>query len=219
MLEVEILSIKGIEHAKKAMNICVDGNNPTPNLLNCVGSDWNSYHKSIFEHIIIRYKITASNGIITQLNRHKHVAISQMSTRYALHKMLKKQEMLEYPNDNTDIVAQEYNKLIQTIQKLSESGVSNDDLKPLIPQGLPTSVIYTQSLPDFANLIVKRLSRKAHKEARMIASFLLWELKISANKVAIVEEIIYKIVENIFNYRIEKVNSVFILFNKQGDIV
>lgn len=198
MNKVSLIQIMGINTAKKAMATCTDSNWEKMNIANCVGTTYNSYHKSIFEHIIIQYEVVASISCISQLNRHKHIAISQLSTRYALQKMLKNDEN----TIKNESLRQIYTDIIE-ILKSAKSEHSNDELKLLCPAGMQSRVIYTQTLPDYINIIVRRLDKKAHIEAQDIAR----EMLILILQVSELNDVVFKILKTVYHINIDILKS------------
>jgi len=171
---IKIIEIFGLGNAIDSMDVCTDTNvNQKEHMLRLIGGSYNAYHKSIFEHMIVHYEIKASIKLVSQINRHKHIAISQQSTRYALRKMIAKGlQLYETGSIRADTAGAIAIKNISSYEH-----VANDDLSYCLTLGTITKARYTQTFHDFCMMIIRRSDKRAMKEAREFARECIEEIK------------------------------------------
>ena len=59
--------------------------------------------------------------------------------------------------------------ILNTLVNLSEEGLSNDDLKPFLPEGFRTTLVWTINLRALNNFLQLRTDKHAFIEMRMFA--------------------------------------------------
>jgi thymidylate synthase ThyX len=173
---INIINITGLTNAVESMGICTDTKITDVNkLLNLIGSDYNKYHKSIFEHIVIHFEVNASIKFISQANRHKMIAISQKSTRYAM----KKLNLNDYitGNEHVDKMIESHMKDIQKLRDSQGLGITNDILSYALPAATVSKVRYTQTFHDFCMLLIRRNDKKAMEEAQEFSKIAILKLQ------------------------------------------
>ena len=115
-------------------------------------------HESVIEHLVCTFKISdISRALLQELARHRHISLSVLSTRWALHKgvyvkenvrMVRvMKELLEYIADNPD-------------------NLPNDELKYYIPECVLTNAYLTCNLRELRHIFKLRMAPEALKEFR-----------------------------------------------------
>jgi hypothetical protein len=194
---IKILSITGLDNAKSSMGICTDTKiTDSDKLLNLIGKTHNTYHKSIFEHIVVHYEVEASIKLLSQINRHKHIAISQQSTRYALRKM-----SLRFEKSGDARLDDPVREHLRSVNKLIDAeascGFLNETISSMLPMCIISKARYTQTLHDFCMLIIRRNDNRAMFEARDFAKIAKIKLRDYHRLSNTYTDIYYRIFEKI----------------------
>ena len=137
-----------------------------------------SGHTSVLEHLNISFRIVCDRGTSHQLVRHRHIAISQQSTRYVDSKDLEvirplgmSADSIEYKlwYDGVNHIERVYNAL------LSETN-SKDLARSILPLCTKTELILTANAREWRHIIEQRSTPHAHENIRKLASLILEEL-------------------------------------------
>jgi thymidylate synthase (FAD) len=134
----------------------------------------NSGHESVIEHIVMTWRIEGiSRAVLQEMARHRLVSLSVESTRWALHKVLKRGANFYLPKVILD--SPEYTEIsfaIATLAQLAlreQSERGNDSAKYLLPECLTTNLILTCNLREFRHIYKLRTSGRALHEFQEIA--------------------------------------------------
>lgn len=152
-------------------------------------------HKSVSEHIVFKFDINGiSRAVLQELVRHRIASYTVESTRFCLKKIsnnyrLDFEKHINDGKDNPlDVISMYFNmnlngkteeqknamisvaiNSLNNIAYLVEMGLTNDDIKPFIPEGLRTSLVWTINLRSLNNFLELRLDKNAFIEMRMFA--------------------------------------------------
>lgn len=143
-------------------------------------------HESILEHIVYTFFMQDITRLCLQeLVRHRIASYSVVSTRYTIKKLLSKEE--SFISKNRDTIVHDYtraskyivlteelkNEQVEQLEKLryavAEKGLSNDQLKYVVPESFKTSLYMTINCRSLRNFLRLRTNRSAHNEIRQLA--------------------------------------------------
>lgn len=137
-------------------------------------------HESVIEHLVYTFEIRGvSRALLQELARHRHVSLSVESTRWALKRIMDKDmevDGLVWPEGMPDYAKGKVESLLLTIGTLLDRGFSNDVVKYLLPECLPTNLILTVNLRELRHIYKLRTSKRALKEFRDLMKDILESL-------------------------------------------
>lgn len=136
------------------------------------------HHGSPFEHAALTVRIeNASRSFSHQWVRSRIASHSQQSQRYVGEK--KGDFTIIIPNkvyDNPEamkVVSDYLGQLPDVIQKLSDLGVKNEDIRCVFPNAMYTSLVTTMNFREWQHLFELRIDSHAQQEIREI-SYTIW---------------------------------------------
>ena len=126
-------------------------------------------HESVIEHLVYTFEIRGvSRALLQELARHRHISMSVESTRWALKRIMDKDpevNELVWPEEELpDYAKGKVESLLLTIGTLLDRGFSNDVVKYLLPECLPTNLVLTVNLRELRHIYRLRTSKRALKE-------------------------------------------------------
>lgn len=155
-------------------------------------------HESVSEHITFKFDISGiSRAVLQELARHRIGSFTVESSRFCLNKITnnykKDMESLaseesKKQNDVKEIISKYFNMdltnksekqknsmiiaatlVLNVLVSLSETGLSNDDIKPFLPEGFRTTLVWTINLRALNNFLRLRLDKHVFIEMRKFA--------------------------------------------------
>lgn len=127
-----------------------------------------SGHESVIEHLVYTFSIKGvSRALLQELARHRHVSMSVESTRWALKRIMENpvsMEDLVLPEGVPDYAKGKLEFLLNTAKGLLDRGFSNDVVKYLIPECVPTNLVLTLNLRELRHIYRLRTDKRALKE-------------------------------------------------------
>lgn len=122
-------------------------------------------HMSVFEHVNYTFSIKGvSRALLQELARHRHISLSVESTRWALKRIMASDPELVIPDMIKDEASPNMKRIMRCIREELENGYSNDEVKYLIPECVPTNLILTLNLRELIHIYRLRTSSRALKE-------------------------------------------------------
>ena len=122
-------------------------------------------HMSVFEHVNYTFSIKGvSRALLQELARHRHISLSVESTRWALKRIMASDPELVIPDIIKDDASPNMKRMMRCIREELENGYSNDEVKYLIPECLPTNLVLTLNLRELIHIYRLRTSMRALKE-------------------------------------------------------
>ena len=137
-----------------------------------------SGHTSVLEHLSISARIICDRGTSHQLVRHRHIAVSQQSTRYVSSEPLEVIKPISL-KEGTDAYAKWLIAMFETSQtyaKLMDLGVGKDIARSVLPICTKTELVITANAREWRHIIEQRSSKHAHENIREVSKLLLDEL-------------------------------------------
>lgn len=139
-----------------------------------------SGHESVIEHLVYTFSIKGvSRALLQELARHRHVSLSVESTRWALKRIMENpvsMEGLVLPEGVPDYAKGKLEFLLNTAKGLLDRGFSNDVVKYLIPECVPTNLVLTLNLRELRHIYRLRTDKRALKEFRDLMKDILESL-------------------------------------------
>ncbi len=155
-----------------------DGGGPKDQeLIDRVGNKYK--HASTLEHLVYTFYIQGiSRALLQELARHRMASLSVKSTRYTL-KELKKAEPFGEDDfeeasqyivlTGNEMVDRASIKALNELQKVLQSGISNDLAKYCLPECYKTELTWTINARSLQNFLALRSSKSALWEIRKLA--------------------------------------------------
>lgn len=189
-MQVTLIHNTPLSVLKTAIRTCWDSHCKSDDMgdmdLKLIDRVCNEYrHQSVMEHIVYTFDIRdIPRFVLQELVRHRIASYSVKSTRYTL-KELKNEEpfigaecldrakKFIYLSDNPVISAVSTIQLETLRQTMSMSKVSNDTIKPLVPECYLTNLVMTINARSLLNLLSLRLGKQALKEIRDLSKLIL----------------------------------------------
>lgn len=134
-------------------------------------------HGSVLEHINYSWDIQGiSRAVLQELARHRHSSFSVKSTRYTLSE-LKKETNIPLNLEKYVCIEQIANEIkpsvIEILKRiryaLDKEKYTNDQIKPLLPEGYKTSLIWTINCRSLQNFLKLRTDIPAYEPIRKLA--------------------------------------------------
>ena len=123
-------------------------------------------HLSVLEHEHIQVRFITDRGVTHELVRHRLAAYSQESTRYCNYAG----NGITYISPVNFEVDKEGNELLASIeayyQKKIGEGMSPQDARYFLPNGLKTEIVCTMNLRQWYHVLNQRTSKAAHPQIR-----------------------------------------------------
>ena len=137
-----------------------------------------SGHTSVLEHLNISFRIICDRGTSHQLVRHRHIAISQQSTRYVDSKDLEviKPPSLEKGSESYNIWLSAVEKIEQNYNSLLTESGQKDTARAILPLCTKTELVITANAREWRHIIAQRSSQQAHENIRCLSKLILDEL-------------------------------------------
>jgi thymidylate synthase (FAD) len=120
-----------------------------------------------------------SRALLQELARHRHVSMSVESTRWALKRIMENpvsMEDLVLPEGVPDYAKGKLEFLLNTAKGLLDRGFSNDVVKYLMPECIPTNIVLTLNLRELRHIYRLRTDKRALKEFRDLMKDILESL-------------------------------------------
>lgn len=194
-MQVTLLHYTPIQVCQRAIRTCWDSHSRSDSsedklgcqdkqLIDRVGNKLK--HKSVLEHLVYTFTIDGiSRACLQELARHRIASLSVKSTRYTLKELLGEEAFTPITDEtlaraskyivfsqNKEILALSMTAL-ETLRNKVTHGLSNDILKPLIPECYKTSLVWTINARSLQNFLSLRLSPQAYPEIQALASNIL----------------------------------------------
>jgi len=140
-----------------------------------------SGHHSILEHVSFTFYISRISRVCShQLVRHRIASYSQRSQRYVnegnaefvVPTPVEGKYLLQGPISQSleEIYSWYYWGALQLYRKLVQDGVSKEDARYILPQGITTTLLMTINLRSLVNFMGLRLCNRAQQEIRDLAN-------------------------------------------------
>lgn len=131
-------------------------------------------HHSVFEHKVLTFSIRGiSRACLQELVRHRMASFSVKSTRYTLRELLKISEYEEFEQFLVPANGFKPHQLsvaaLCEIKYQLEQGLSNDEVKSLLPESFKTDLMMTINIRSLMNFFQLRLAEGAYWEIRLLA--------------------------------------------------
>lgn len=140
-----------------------------------------SNHLSVLEHGIVSVKFITDRGVLAELTRHRiGASYSVESTRYCSYNKGKFGKEITYIHPDFEL-NQDDVRLLSLIEehymKRLEDGLSPQQARYFLPQGLKTEIVATYNLREWRHVMCLRTSPKAHPQMRELMIPLLLDFK------------------------------------------
>lgn len=136
-----------------------------------------SGHTSVLEHMNLSVRIVCDRGTSHQLVRHRHIGVSQQSTRYvsSLGDMeVIKPVGIEEGTEEFKVWSKSIEQAESNYQKMMEVTGNNKDLsRAVLPMSLKTELVITTNIREWRQIIEQRSSKYAHENIRELSRQLL----------------------------------------------
>lgn len=148
-----------------------NGGDKDKELIDRVGNKFK--HASTLEHLVYNFYIEGiSRALLQELARHRMASLSVKSTRYTL-KELKECKEIEYEKylvfTGVDEVDEASKKALKNLQKILQSGISNDRAKYCLPESYKTELSWTINARSLQNFLSLRSDKSALWEIQELA--------------------------------------------------
>lgn len=152
-----------------------NGGEKDRDLIDRVGNKFK--HASTLEHLAYNFYIKGiSRACLQELARHRMTSLSVKSTRYTL-KELKDSGDIDYSKflvfTENEVVDNASKKALDNLQKILQSGVSNDIAKYCLPESYKTELTWSINARSLQNFLHLRSSKDALWEIRNLADTIL----------------------------------------------
>jgi len=150
-----------------------------------------SGHTSTLEHINVTFKLeNFTRDVLQELSRHRHASPSVKSTRYTLKELKSEDSFLIVKEDEDRGIFVEHNieaaskyveltgndildtaiiGCLEAIRISLAEGMTNDQVKPALPEAYLVSSIFTINMRSLRNLLELRTSHRAYHKIRSLA--------------------------------------------------
>lgn len=137
-----------------------------------------SGHTSVLEHLSISARIVCDRGTSHQLVRHRHIAVSQQSTRYVTSEPLEVIKPISLEPGCLDYARwlMSVEEDATTYSRLLELGADKDIARSVLPICTKTELVITANAREWRHIIEQRSSKHAHENIREVSKLLLDEL-------------------------------------------
>ena len=134
-----------------------------------------SGHTSVLEHLTVSARIICDRGTSHQLVRHRHIAVSQQSTRYVTSEPLEVIKPLSLDKSSLGYAKwlKSVNDASENYSSLLELGVGKDIARSTLPICTKTELVITTNIREWRHIIQQRSSKYAHENVREVARQLL----------------------------------------------
>ena len=175
-MKIDLLFNTPLVVCSTAIRTCWDSNSKSDGggpkdkeLIDRVGNKYK--HKSTLEHLVYSFNIKGiSRACLQELARHRIASYSVKSTRYTL------KELSKTPDEELGkFVIDKYKydpivlDLLREIKIKLRGGVSNDNIKHLIPECYKTSLVMTINARSLQNFLRLRTNKSAFWEIQELA--------------------------------------------------
>jgi len=148
-----------------------DGGEKDVALIDRVGNKFK--HASTLEHLHYSFYIQGiSRALLQELARHRMASLSVKSTRYTL-KELKECESIDYEKylvfTGNEAVDNASKNALDALQKLLQSGISNDIAKYALPESYKSELTWSINARSLQNFLSLRTNKAALWEIRDLA--------------------------------------------------
>ena len=134
-----------------------------------------SGHTSVLEHLTVSARIVCDRGTSHQLVRHRHIAVSQQSTRYVTSEPLEVIKPLSLDESSLGYAKwlKSVNNASENYSRLMEIGAGKDIARSTLPICTKTELVITTNVREWRHIIKQRSSKYAHENIREVARQLL----------------------------------------------
>ena len=153
-----------------------------------------NHHVSVFESSVITFDIKLPIFVMRQYQRHKLVAINEVSARYSLmpnesyipdeihiqskdNMQGREDELVDDQGEMRDAMKENFDQCYKLYESMLERGVAREIARIVLPAGIYTHVILTTNLRDLIHFIDQRADQHAQYEIRVYAEALKEILK------------------------------------------
>lgn len=126
-------------------------------------------HESILEHITLTYSVKGlSRACLQELARHRHISLSVESTRHTLDKKIHDDEWVKKLYSSIPV---RWHGVLNRFLIIAKgfTGITNDELKYLLPELWPTNLVLTANIRSLRHIIKLRTAPAALKEFQELA--------------------------------------------------
>lgn len=159
-------------------------------LANIIGQQ----HESVLEHASVSFYVQGvSRNMLLELERHRHLSFSVISTRFVdatKSKVIIPPALRQHPDDPIEVPldSDEIEKYLQTVNFLqNDCGYTRKEAREaarwLLPGNLETKFVVTGNMRAWRDVLKKRYSKHADAEIAMFAQGVLELLRIEAPSV------------------------------------
>lgn len=115
-------------------------------------------HWSVFEHTSFTYLVECSRACSLQLARHRHISRSEMSQRYTKFDAFFEKNFVIPPSfeSQAEEVSLCYENALADYRRLLHMGMSPEDARFVLPEGIKTRMVITLNLRTLLELTQKR---------------------------------------------------------------
>ncbi len=178
MMKVTLLHSTPLNVCSHAIRTCWqsfdksdDGGEKDLALIDRVGNKFK--HASTLEHINYNFFIQGiSRALLQELARHRMASLSVKSTRYTL-KELKECDAIDYEKylvfTGNEAVDNASKNALDALQKLLQSGISNDIAKYALPESYKSELTWSINARSLQNFLSLRTNKAALWEIRDLA--------------------------------------------------
>jgi thymidylate synthase (FAD) len=117
-----------------------------------------SGHMSPLEHSLVSVQITTNRGVSHEIVRHRHIAISQQSTRYCNYSkakfnnqvtFIKPEDYNSWPETATKMYEKQLEDIEQTYMAMSNLGCKPEQCRAILPNSLKTEIGISASFREW----------------------------------------------------------------------
>lgn len=179
-MKVEIKQMTDLAIVAEAIRTCTDSEDKlsVPRDYSLIHACIKKGHDSVLEHCVYTFKLTGfSRAVLQELARHRIASLSVMSTRWALKKMLAKDDACASDflvRTGVDSIDSSNMKAFYDMLQLTH--IPNDKLKYMIPEAFKTKAMLTINLRSLRNLVKLRSSKNALWEFRDMVNMMFHSL-------------------------------------------
>ncbi len=178
-MKVELISLAGVDAAKKAAACCMQKEIPGEPDDGPFFSAIESGHTSVLEHIVASFAVSGiSRACSHQLVRHRLASYSQQSQRYVVQHPFRyvKPESIEEDEATDVLYTQAMMAIMNAYSGLILSGIPEEDARYVLPNACETNIVVTMNLRELSHFCALRRCNRAQWEIRELADRMAGEV-------------------------------------------
>lgn len=141
-------------------------------------------HTSIIEHSMASFKFICSRAVANELTRHRHISVTQESTRYCNYSLGKfehqisvvKPFLINTKTPEYDIWYQACENCESKYFELLSMGLKPEVARGVLPLDLKTELVVTANLAEWKHIFEVRTDRTAHPDIRALMIWPYYQL-------------------------------------------